>query len=343
MRFAQAHGDGRRLTAQQGPIPNGRHTASAALSAVPLDDVSGRPVADRRFPNLAWPLAQPERGRLHAPTQLKRLGIEDAGRPERRVPAMGARAGLRLSPETAPPVPARAPAAAVVQRAVNDDLAGLEHAYQTTNDPLLKKILAEARTLSDIEFSDDNDPEQAHAARQQAGDLRAHEVNIDPRIEGAVRRQSLVLHEMIHVSADRRYNANRIGEPDAALTAVLPPNLSNKEQLAEIGRQARHRYAIAEKLMGRVDGDGKLSKDTRVMVKDRLSRITGASHREFDTVASELYYVLKMQGADERSPTFRTIRAMAQGAYTSRTEGRPLDEVYEEPAEEDEKPGCVVM
>ena len=223
-----------------------------------------------------WHVVQQKQGRVGTTARLNQVGINDDKRLEREADAMGAAAlaAPRTSLHAPPPSDPGRPPAMVAQRTVEDDLAGLEAAYQGTNDPLLRKILAEARGLSDIEFSEQRRPRtgscRAPAARRPARARDQHR----PRHRGAVRRQSLVLHEMIHVSADRRYNANRIGEPDPALTAVVNPNQSKQEQLAAIGKQARFRYALAEALHGRVDGDAKLSKPVRAMVKDRLEQIT---------------------------------------------------------------------
>lgn len=237
---------------------------------------------------------------------------------------------------TSPPTP-------VVQRVLDPELQGLEDAFQQTDDPLLRKLLLEARQLSDIELSEEEDPEQAHARRLVKGDRRAHAVNLDPAVAPGdpVTRQSLLLHEMIHVSADRKYNANAMGEPDPALTAVVTPGKSDDEKREEIGAQMDYRRQQAMKLQSGVAKDKGVPDKVKDLVADRMDRIIGAPHREFDSVVTELYFVLSQTGASRESMTFRTIAAMADAAHRSRNEGVPLEQVYQEPAEE--KSSCVIQ
>jgi hypothetical protein len=207
----------------------------------------------------------------------------------------------------------------------------LEEDYQNTDDPLLRRILGEIRLLSDVEFTSEHDPEEGHAERQERDDTRAHLINLDPRITDPVTRQSLILHELIHVSADRKYNVNQTGEPEPALTAVINPADEERDRIAEIGKQARYRGDLANRLSAVVDGDWVVDNTAADLVRSRSERIKGASHREFDSVVSELYYRLKKMGVDERSDTFKEVQSMAAGAYRSRNEGLPLDQTYQEP------------
>lgn len=218
-----------------------------------------------------------------------------------------------------------------VQRAIDDDLQALEETYQTTDDPLLRRILHEVRLLSDVEFTSVHDPEQGHAERQEHGDTRAHLINLDPRFTDPETRQSLLLHELIHVSADRKYNVNQTGEPEPALTAVVDTNAPENERLQAIGRQSQYRRELATHLASVVDGDFVVEEKAAKLVLERIPRIQGASHREFDSVITELYYRLKKMGVDERSDTFREIAAMTAAAYRSRHEGLRLDQTYREP------------
>jgi len=217
-----------------------------------------------------------------------------------------------------------------VQRAIDDDLQALEDDYQNTDDPLLFRILNEIRLLSDVDFTSVNDPEQGHAKRQDEG-TRSHLINLDPRITDPVTRQSLLLHELIHVSADRKYNINQTDEPDPALTAVINPLASEGVRLADAGEQFKYRGKLATHLESVVKGDWVVKEEAADLVLDRVKRIGGASHREFDSVISELYYRLKKMGVDERSDTFKEVAAMAAAAYRSRNEGIPLDRTYVEP------------
>lgn len=218
-----------------------------------------------------------------------------------------------------------------IQRTINDDLQALEDVYQETNDPLLLKVLHEARLLSDVEFTSVNDPEEGHAERQEQGSTLAHLINLDPRITDPETRQSLILHELIHVSADRKYNVNQTGEPEPAITAVVNPNATEQERIRDIGQQARYREKLATHLASVVDGDWVVDAKAAELVRARVPRIQGASHREFDSVVTELYYRLKKMGVDERTDTFKEVAAMTAAAYRSRHEGLPLDQTYKEP------------
>lgn len=219
----------------------------------------------------------------------------------------------------------------VVQRTIEDDLRTLEDVYQETDDPLLKSILQEARLLSDVEFTSVIDPEQGHAERQESGSTLAHLVNLDPRITDPETRQSLILHELIHVSADRKYNVNKTGEPEPAITAVVNPQASEKERILDIGAQAKYREGLATHLAEVVNGDYVVEEEVATLVLNRVPRVQGASHREFDSIMSELYFRLKRMGADERTDTFREVAAMTAAAYRSRQEGLRLDQTYREP------------
>lgn len=218
-----------------------------------------------------------------------------------------------------------------IQRTIDDDLQALEEVYQETHDPLLKRVLHEARLLSDVEFTSVNDPEEGHAERQNQGSTLAHLINLDPRITDPETRQSLILHELIHVSADRKYNVNKTGEPEPALTAVVNPNASEQERLSEIGKQARYREKLATHLASVVKGDFVVEEKAATLVLERVPRIQGASHREFDSVITELYYRLKKMGVDERTDTFKEVAAMTAAAYRSRHQSLPLDQTYKEP------------
>lgn len=218
-----------------------------------------------------------------------------------------------------------------VQRAIDDDLQALEDTYQQTDDPLLLRILREVRLLSDVEFTSVLDPEQGHAERQEHGDTRAHLINLDPRITDPETRQSLLLHELIHVSADRKYNVNQTGEPEPALTAIVDTEAPVGDRLKAIGSQARYREGLAKHLASVVEGDFAIDERAASLVLERVPRIQGASHREFDSVVTELYYRLKKMGVDERTDTFKEVAAMTAAAYRSRQEGLPLDQTYREP------------
>jgi hypothetical protein len=217
------------------------------------------------------------------------------------------------------------------RRTIDDELQALEDEYQQTDDPLLRRVLEEARLLSDVEFTSVHDPEQGHAERETQGDTRAHLINLDPRITDPETRQSLILHELIHVSADRKYNVNQTGEPEPAITAVVNPLASEPERLEDIRQQNVYRRNLATHLASVVEGDWVVDEEASKLVLARVPRIQGASHREFDSVVTELYYRLKKMGVDERSDTFREVKAMTEAAYRSRNEGLRLDQTYREP------------
>lgn len=217
------------------------------------------------------------------------------------------------------------------RRTIDDELQALEDEYQQTDDPLLRSVLGEARLLSDVEFTSIHDPEEGHAERENQGDTRAHLINLDPRITDPETRQSLILHELIHVSADRKYNVNQTGEPEPAITAVVNPLASEDDRLADIRQQNIYRQGLATHLASVVEGDWVVEEDAAKLVLARVPRIEGASHREFDSVVTELYYRLKKMGVDERSDTFKEVKAMTEAAYRSRNEGLRLNQTYREP------------
>ncbi|WP_299428996.1 hypothetical protein [Sphingomonas bacterium] len=237
---------------------------------------------------------------------------------------------------------ARTASAPVVQCVLDEERAALADVHHTTQDPLLRNIVGEAIGLNGVDFQSGDDPEKAHAARVNQNDRTQHEVNLDPQqLTEPLTRQSHLLHELIHVSADRRYNANAGGDRDPALTAVVDPGQTIAEQDKEIGRQSKHRYGLAESLHDGVDDDDAVGDDIKALVKDRASRAMGHPHRELDSVSSELYYEFHRRGVDQTSHTFAKVKALAHGTYRSRNEGVPLDQVYEEP----QRPGkcCVVQ
>lgn len=226
---------------------------------------------------------------------------------------------------------ARTAPALVAQCVLDEERAALAEVHHTTQDTLLRNIVGEATGLDHVDFQSGPDPEKAHAARV-APDRTRHEVNLDPdQLTTPLVRQSHLLHELIHVSADRRYNANAGGDRDPALTAVVDPGQTIAEQDAEIGRQSKHRYGLAESLHDGVDDDDAVGDDVKALVKDRASRAMGHPHRELDSVSSELYYEFHRRGVDPTSHTFAKVKALAHGTYRSRNEGVPLDQVYEEP------------
>jgi hypothetical protein len=218
-----------------------------------------------------------------------------------------------------------------IQRTIDEDLQALEDVYQETRDPLLFRILQEVRLLGDVEFTSVADPEQGHAERQERGRTRAHLINLDPIITDPETRQSLILHELIHVSADRKYNVNQTGEVEPAITAVVDPHAPEPARIQDIGRQAEYRGELATHLASVVDGDWVLEDKARDLVLNRVPRIQGSSHREFDSVITELHYRLKKMHVDERTDTFREVEAMTAAAYRSRNEGLPLEQCYKEP------------
>jgi Domain of unknown function (DUF4157) len=313
-----------------------------ALAYAQGSDIHLGPGQEQHLPHEAWHVVQQKQGRVRANVQLRNAGINVEEHLESEADTIG-RGAVAPQASRPPQQGIASPASAVIQRTAAQDRAALAAARESTNDPLLRNILAEALDLQNVQLSDDPDSEQAHVERQQAEDWTHHRVNIDPSVGGASIRQSLILHEMIHASADRRYNANRIGEREPALTAVIDTERPQAERLKEIGRQARHRAKIADAVKAGLTTDRFLDEPRRKMIRGRLDRIGGVPHREFDSVASELYYRLKTEGIDERSITFRHIRQMADGAYRSRHESVPLDEVYEAPAGEAAEGCCAIM
>jgi hypothetical protein len=294
----------------------------------------------RRQP-LAPPVYRPKKIRVVQPKALIRPGNPPTAPPVYRPaakriaqPQFAGRAKLKNSQRDLTPrfgvgqANGKHPQNATIQRALADDLSNLDRDLGQTDDHLLRLLYREVVDLADVDIREEPDPKQAHAARVNNGAF-LHEVVIDPDLVDPLVRQSFVFHELIHVSADRKYNANRLGEPDHALTATVALSDSLEEQKKEIGRQARYRGSLMENLERIIDVDEKIGAELGQYAKARLERAQGASHQEFDTVLSELYYFFKMKGADESSAAFREIGAMTLAAYRARHQQRPIDEVYD--------------
>jgi hypothetical protein len=322
-------------------------------------DIHLGPGQEQHLPHEAWHVVQQKQGRVNATGDLGHgLAINSDRSLEQEADRLGARAARAASAPIADYETRASPTVAghVIQgawiadmmrylglwapeRTIADEMAALRQTEATTDDPLLKRLLAEATSLNNVNFSSVADPEIAHAARVNVGDRTQHEVNLDPSVTDATTRQSLLLHELIHVSADREYSADTIGEPDPALTAVLDPAHAAiqdpverlRQQRTIIGEQNRYRYGLAAHLDKVVDGDFIIPDNLAAFVKGRLQRIMGASHREFDSVITEVYFILKKNNLDERCDTFKEVAAMAAAAYQSRNSGVPLDRVYREP------------
>lgn len=226
---------------------------------------------------------------------------------------------------------------APVQRTLAADLLAMTADKDNTDDPLLKLILEEVLATEqqanvNVAYGPSNQKSHAEPVGNH-GVNRGFNVVIDQtQYTDDEERQSIIMHELLHASADSKYAFNA-KHNENAMNTTLRGNNAN-EEFAFAGQQFRFARDLAIGLAAQAEKDrGTLGDGMADHVIDRANRIAGANTQEFDTVSSELLYYMrmKMNAGDEKTKTFRQVRNMAEAAYNARNNNIPLSEGYLEP------------
>jgi hypothetical protein len=234
-------------------------------------------------------------------------------------PTLGNRAVQRLL--------AAAPPSGPLRRTIQQDLANLDLDRQNIQDPLLQAILAEVLAVSrqrNVTAAYGPSAEESHVLPHGAhGSGRTYDVVIDDQqIRDPTHRQSYVLHELLHVSADSKYaiNARNINAAENLIA-----DARNSPQYEEA--QMKYMWEVIDDLDRTVDdevGRRAVPASLGEHIKRRLQRAGGRANMEFDTVLSELLYYVTKQNIDTGTQTYTKIRDLAQRAYDRRHHGVPM-------------------
>ncbi|MDB4952320.1 MAG: hypothetical protein JWM27_4969 [Gemmatimonadetes bacterium] len=271
------------------------------------------------------------RGRTSAPRVVQAEREEDAAGLLRRslgVPRSVQAADVLRLQRT---IGNRAVGRMLIQRTIQDDLNALRADLATTPDPLLKSILKEVLDMaSRTTVKHGKSQQTSHALNTGAFPNRQHEVVVDPEVwTDPVKRQSILLHELMHTSADEKYavnaQANQQNPKDmGGWNLIGGPEQFQFAQMDRLDELGRSLAAIIEEERGRL-GD-----PVTEHMLDRVGRARQAD-QEFDTVMSELYYYAHKVGVPQNTRTFRQLRALADAARISRTWGVSIFSSYPPP------------
>ncbi|HEX7240327.1 MAG TPA: DUF4157 domain-containing protein [Longimicrobiaceae bacterium] len=143
-----------------------------------------------------------------------------------------------------------------------------------------------------------------------------HVARLDDLETDPTRRQSYLLHELTHVSADRKYSMNR---QEGAQFFNEPHVGANTRELGQHLR-ARQGQVTAQAEAGKdvAWNDETLPQGEREYVHDRLHYMGSVPNQEYDTVANELLLYAHQKGLPADSPTVQHIHGLAQDAYDRR-------------------------
>ena len=222
----------------------------------------------------------------------------------------------------------------VIQRvSIEEDIDALKKVKQVSNDPLLTKILTEVlntlgkkTTTSKHGFSAQTShmgPEGKH------GVDRKHEIVIDPTHYPEDKfRQSILVHETIHASADNKYAFNA-KENESAFN-VVHSDIIGKSGIEQYKNQVPVLLEILYSLKNKVDRDKeKLGDALAEHIIARIDRAIAAPMQEFDTVISELYYYLRVKHENINSGVFfHELQRSTNAAYNARNKGKNIRESY---------------
>ncbi len=212
-----------------------------------------------------------------------------------------------------------APSGPTVQRAFDKELKALGLDAKTMNDPLLQKILAEVlgtKKTFGVPVKSGPSLWESEATRKDFGKGK-YETVIDPTAtQDPLVRQSYILHELMHVSADRRYAANQPGGGGTFENLV-----SDDEKSKALESQLL--VKVITDLDGIVNSDNALDEGDRKYIQNRVGRMSNST-TEMDTVASELLYYITKKGLDHDTDTYKAIHNVAEWTYRRRQTGLPV-------------------
>jgi hypothetical protein len=220
----------------------------------------------------------------------------------------------------------------LIQRSADDDLNALRADLATTPDPLLKEILKEVLAMAArTKVMHGKSMQTSHALNRGSFPMREHEVVVDPEVwTDPVKRQSILLHELMHTSADEKYADNRLrneANPRDMGGWNLVPG-SDEFQFAQMDRLDE----LGRGLSDIIEADrAQLTDPVTDHMLERAERARQAD-QEFDTVVSELYYYAHKVGIPQNTKTFKQLRALADSARISRTWGVSIFSSYPPPS-----------
>lgn len=190
----------------------------------------------------------------------------------------------------------------------------LSGAREGTREALLRNILDEGLgqlgTGAEISSQPTSDKGGGDSGRNARG---GHTIRLDPAQKDPRIREANLLHELIHVSADRVYPANRYPESEFfnVETRVDPENEGFHPDFRRIKKKADDVYLLADK-------DPHLTREQKQHIQGRMTYMTRNPLRELDTVFSDLLYYGHVTGLSEDSPTHKAIVDTAREAYETR-------------------------
>jgi hypothetical protein len=185
-------------------------------------------------------------------------------------------------------------------------------------NPLLHKVLKETlgkRNLSGTHVEGGSGTAHGETGRGDADGT--HVVRLDDLETDSTRRQSFLLHELTHVSADRSYSLNRVEGQQFANAPYV--GRDDRAAGAFVANRRKEIEASVGKAKDDVWKDGSLKQDDREYVHDRLHYISSMPGVEYDTVANELLLYAHQKKLPPGSPTVKHIHALAEDAYRRRT------------------------
>jgi hypothetical protein len=208
------------------------------------------------------------------------------------------------------------PSGPTIQRDFEEELQALGLDATNLDDPLLQQILAEVLQTKEalgVPVKSGKSLWESEATRKDF-DKGQYEVVIDPsKVKGKLQQQSYILHELMHVSADRRYALNRLGGKKFE-------NMISSKLKAQT-REDKTLGNLAMGLLDIVDKDPDLDEGDRTYLQGRVNRMANTS-TEFDTVTSELLYYITKKGIDKNTATYKAVRNLAEWAYKRRQTGK---------------------
>jgi len=216
----------------------------------------------------------------------------------------------------------------VIQRDIPEDVQQIRNALAANPPDSLRAILEEILAVYELPnvqtvYGHSSYESEVNITGRHDVD-RAYQVVIDEKqVTDDTQRQSYIVHELMHASVDERYEINRHLN-EKTLNAVY--DASAPEAVA--GQQFRHGRDLAGALAGLVEQErAQLGGPLADHLISRLDRIQGANTQEFDTVISELYYLVWRRGVAQNTATYQEIVRLAEAAAASRHHQTPITTV----------------
>lgn len=211
-----------------------------------------------------------------------------------------------------------------IQRDLDDDIDEIRQEMNKTKDPLLQNILAEVLEMygaSNVTTAYGHSAQESHVLPKGKHDSgRSYEVVIDDnQIKDKAHRQSYIVHELMHVSADQKYKINQL--LDKEMLNMLYKSVDS--QKFEFSQQNYMLDMLDELKLHIEREESTLGKGMAAHLKERVGR-AGVVDQEFDTVMSELLFYVTKQGVDKSTETYKMIHQLAQGAYDRRHNEVPI-------------------